>query len=315
MVQILDFSHTSVLLNECIEGLNIKPNGIYVDATAGGAGHSIEIVRRLGQKGLLIAIDQDDDAIAICKQRLSEFSSKVKVIKSNFENISAILKELNIEKIDGFLADLGVSSYQLDNEQRGFSYTKEAPLDMRMNVSSTLSAMQIVNEYSYEQLKKILWEYGQEKFSSKIVNKIIYERQKKKIETTTQLSDIIKSAMPSYARAEKQHPAKRSFQAIRIAVNDEIGVLTRLLENLISHMKSDGRIEIISFHSLEDRIAKKSFNELAKGCICPKDFPICVCNNKPLVEIITKKPIIPSQQEIEINPRARSAKLRIARVI
>lgn len=309
------FSHTSVLLKECLEGLNIKPNGIYVDGTAGGAGHSIEIARRLGEKGLLIAIDQDDEAIAICKERLSEFSNKVKIVKSNFENTDMVLKDLNIEYIDGFLADLGVSSYQLDNKERGFSYTKEAPLDMRMNSLAPISAMEIVNKYSYEELKKIFWEYGEEKFSSKIANKIIYERQRKKIETTTELADIIKSAMPSSARAENQHPAKRTFQAIRIAVNDEMGVLTRLLKNIITLMRNDGRIEIITFHSLEDRIVKNAFKELAKGCICPKDFPICVCNNKPLVEIITRKPILPSDEEIASNPRARSAKLRIARVI
>ena len=311
----MEFLHKSILLDECITGLDIKPNGIYVDGTAGGAGHSSAIVSYLDENGLLIAIDQDSEAVEICKQRLSIYGKRAIVVKSNYENLDEVLKNLNIEKIDGFLADLGVSSYQLDNKDRGFSYMHEADLDMRMDIESELSAKKIVNEWSFFEIRRILWEYGEEKFASNIASKIAKEREKAPIETTTQLVNIIRSAMPGFAKKEAQHPAKRTFQAIRIAVNDEIGVLKRLLEKIISCMNKDGRIAIITFHSLEDRLVKNAFNELSRGCICPKDFPICVCENKKKIEVITRKPIIPSEEEVLQNPRSRSAKLRIARVI
>jgi 16S rRNA (cytosine1402-N4)-methyltransferase len=310
----MEFSHASILLKECVEGLSIKPNGVYVDGTAGGAGHSSKIAEKL-DKGLLIALDQDEDAIKVCNERLSLYKDNVKVVKANFADLRDVLQSLSIEKIDGFLADLGVSSYQLDNGVRGFSYSVDAPLDMRMDKGNSLSAWEVVNNWSFEEIRRILWEFGEEKFSSKIASKIVSERVKAPINTTFELADIIKSAMPGFAKREKQHPAKRSFQAIRIAVNDELGALQRLLFEIIDLVKSDGRIAIITFHSLEDRAVKVAFNELAKGCICPKGFPICVCNNKPKVEVITRKPIIPDEEELERNPRARSAKLRIARVL
>lgn len=310
----MEFSHASILLKECIEGLSIKPNGVYVDGTAGGAGHSSKIAEQL-DKGLLIALDQDEDAIKVCNERLSLYKDNVKVIKANFADLRDVLQSLSIEKIDGFLADLGVSSYQLDNGVRGFSYSVDAPLDMRMDKENSLSAYEVVNNWSFEEIRRILWEFGEEKFASKIASRIVSERTKKPINTTFELADIIKAAMPGFAKREKQHPAKRSFQAIRIAVNDELGALQRLLFEIVDLVKPDGRIAIITFHSLEDRAVKVAFNELAKGCICPKGFPICVCNNKPKVEVITRKPIIPNEEELERNPRARSAKLRIARVI
>lgn len=310
----MEFSHASILLKECTWGLSIKPNGVYVDGTAGGAGHSAKIAEQL-DKGLLIALDQDEDAIKVCKDRLSVYKDNVKVIKANFADLRDVLQSLSIDKIDGFLADLGVSSYQLDNGVRGFSYSVDAPLDMRMDKENSLSAWEVVNNWSFEEIRRILWEFGEEKFSSKIASRIVSERAKSPINTTFELADIIKAAMPGFAKREKQHPAKRSFQAIRIAVNDELGALQRLLFEIADLVKPDGRIAIITFHSLEDRAVKVAFNELAKGCICPKGFPICVCNNKPKVEVITRKPLIPDEEELERNPRARSAKLRIARVL
>lgn len=308
----MGFSHIPVLLNECIESLNIKLDGVYVDATAGGAGHSFEIAKRLGPKGRLIAIDQDESAVKICKDRLKVFGDKVTVVRENFKEIDNILKSLNIDKIDGFLADLGVSSHQLDCGERGFSYNTDAPLDMRMDSRSELTAKIIVNEWSQNDIKKILFEYGEERYSALIAAKIVNERKRAYIDTTFQLSELIKSAMPSAARRENQHPAKRTFQALRIAVNDELGCLERLLGKIADLMNSKGRISLITFHSLEDRIVKTAFVNLSKECVCPKGLPVCICNTQPLVKSITKKPIQAGEAEIISNPRARSAKLRVA---
>ena len=299
----IEFSHYSVLLNECMSGLDIKPDGIYVDGTAGGAGHSAEIAKRL-DGGRLIAIDQDETAVAVATQRLNALQKNTTVVRSNFCEIAAVCKELGVNGIDGVLLDLGVSSYQLDTAERGFSYSADAPLDMRMDNRKTLSAYEVVNTYSEQALKKILFDYGEERFAPQIAAGIVRERNKKPIESTAELSDIVKYAIPSAAREGGHHPAKRSFQAIRIEVNAELDVIEPAIRDAVAMLNKGGRIAIITFHSLEDRIVKQTF-----------EFPICVCGNKPKVKVITKKPILPSSRELEENPRSRSAKLRIAQKI
>lgn len=305
------FSHRSVLLGECIDGLNIDPNGIYVDGTAGGGGHSFEIASRL-TGGKLIAIDQDEAAVAAASERLAPLGERATVVRSNFCEIASVCRELEIDAIDGLLLDLGVSSYQLDTPERGFSYSADAPLDMRMDKRKTLSAYEVVNEYSEEKIKKILYEYGEERFSAAIAAAIVRKREKKPIETTAELSDIIKYAMPPAAREGGHHPAKRSFQAIRIEVNSELDVIEPAIRDAVSMLRQGGRIAIITFHSLEDRIVKQTFADLAKGCVCPRELPVCVCGRKPVLKQVNKKPILPSRLELEENPRSRSAKLRVA---
>ena len=307
----IEFSHYSVLLAECMNGLDIKPDGTYVDGTAGGAGHSSEIAKRLGA-GRLIAIDQDETAVAVATQRLDALQKNTTVVRSNFREIASVCRELGIDGVDGVLLDLGVSSYQLDTAERGFSYQADAPLDMRMDNRKALNAHTVVNTYSEQALKKILFEYGEERFAPQIAAAIVRAREKKTIESTAELSDIVKYAIPSAAREGGHHPAKRSFQAIRIEVNAELDVIEPAIRDAVSILNRGGRIAIITFHSLEDRIVKQTFASLAAGCTCPKNFPICVCGNKPKVKIITKKPILPSKAELEENPRSRSAKLRIA---
>ena len=307
----IEFSHYSVLLTECMNGLNIKPDGTYVDGTAGGAGHSSQIAKRL-ESGRLIAIDQDETAVAVATQRLNALQKNTTVVRSNFCEIASVCRELDIDGVDGVLLDLGVSSYQLDTAERGFSYQADAPLDMRMDNRKALNAYTVVNTYSEQELKRILFEYGEERFAPQIAAAIVRAREKKAIESTAELSNIVKYAIPSAAREGGHHPAKRSFQAIRIEVNAELDVIEPAIKDAVSLLNKGGRIAIITFHSLEDRIVKQAFASLATGCTCPKSFPICVCGNKPKVRIITKKPILPSDAELEENPRSRSAKLRIA---
>lgn len=307
----MEFKHVSVLLDECLEGLNIKSDGIYVDCTLGGAGHSSEILKRLSKDGLLIGIDQDKDALKAAKEKLSSYVN-VRYVHNNFYNIDSILDELGIEKVDGILMDLGVSSYQLDEAERGFSYMKDAPLDMRMNKDNEFSAYNIVNEYSEEELFRIIKDYGEERFSKRIAQFIVDRRKNHPIETTLELVDVIKAAIPAKARREGPHPAKRTFQAIRIEVNKELEILNKAIEDGIKRLNSKGRMAIITFHSLEDRIVKLKFKELSDPCTCPKEFPICVCGKKPEIKLITRKVIEPSKDELEDNPRSRSAKLRIA---
>lgn len=308
----MEFHHVSVLLDECIENLNIKPDGVYVDCTMGGAGHSKEIVKKLSNKGLFIGFDQDKNAIKTAKERLSEYSDRVKFVHSNFENIKDELEKIGVYKIDGVLADLGVSSHQLDEADRGFSYMQDAPLDMRMDVRCEFSAYDVVNGYTEEELAKIIKDYGEENWAKRIAKFIVEERKEKKIETTKELVDIIKKAIPKKARIDGPHPAKRTFQAIRIEVNNELGVITKMIEDASSIMNKGGRICIITFHSLEDRIVKNAFKELSLDCICPPHLPMCQCDKKSEVKIITRKPIVPTDEEIEVNPRSRSAKLRVA---
>ena len=311
----LVFKHRSVLLDECIEGLNIKPDGIYVDGTAGGGGHSFHIASALGEGGRLIAIDQDENAIEAAGKRLAPFGDKVTLVRSNFSRVSEVLDELGIERIDGILMDLGVSSYQLDTPERGFSYNADAPLDMRMDNRNPLDASVVVNTYSEEKLKEIIYGYGEEKFGGKIASEIVKARSIKPIERTGELVDIIKRAMPSAAKQGGHHPAKRTFQAIRIEVNSELDVIRPAIDGAVKRLSAGGRIAIITFHSLEDRLVKQAYASLAEGCTCPRSFPVCVCGNKPKVRIITKKPILPSENELEENPRSRSAKLRVAEKI
>ena len=306
-----EFSHFSVLLNECIENLNINPNGIYVDGTAGGAGHSSKIAERL-EGGLLIPIDQDEDAIKVVTERLAPYGARVKVVRDNFSNIKNVLDNLGIEKIDGLLLDLGVSSYQLDTAERGFSYMADAPLDMRMDNRAARSAYNVVNDYSADELKKVIYDFGEERFAPKIVAGIINARP---IQTTGELVEVVKKSLPSFARKEEWSSVKRVFQAIRIEVNKELDVIAPAIEAAVNKMNEGGRIVIITFHSLEDRIVKQTFNSLASGCTCPKDFPVCVCGNKPKIKIITKKPILPSDEELSVNSRSKSAKLRVAEKI
>ncbi len=306
----VEFSHYSVLLSECMQGLNIKPDGVYVDGTAGGAGHSSEIAKRL-ESGRLIAIDQDETAVAVATERLNALNKNTTVVRNNFCNIADVCREVGVDGIDGVLLDLGVSSYQLDTAERGFSYSADAPLDMRMDNRVSLSAYDVVNGYSEQSIKKILFDFGEERYAPQIAAAIVKRREKEPIRTTAELSDIIKSAMPSAAREGGHHPAKRSFQAIRIEVNKELDVIEPAIRDAVSLLNKGGRMAIITFHSLEDRIVKQTFASLATGCTCPKDLPICICKNKPKVKVLTKKPILPSKQELEENPRSRSAKLRV----
>lgn len=307
----MEFKHISVLLDECIEGLNIKKDGIYIDCTLGGAGHSQEILKRLSKEGKLIGIDQDEEALKAASEKLREYKN-VLYKHSNFYYIKDILEDLKVEKVDGILMDLGVSSYQLDEKSRGFSYMQNAPLDMRMNKKSSLDAHEVVNFYDEDKLAKVIKDYGEERFAKRISNFIVETRKEKDIETTGELVDVIKRAIPAKFRREGPHPAKRTFQAIRIEVNGELEILNKAIEDSVAGLKSGGRIAIITFHSLEDRIVKNKFKELENPCTCPKDFPICICGKEPVVKIITRKPIIPSKDEVETNPRSRSAKLRIA---
>lgn len=307
----MEFTHVPVLLQPCIDGLNIRPDGIYVDGTLGRAGHSREIARRL-TTGRLVCIDQDMAAIEAAKIRLAEYMDKVTLVHSNFCNVAAVLDELGISGADGMLFDLGVSSPQLDDAERGFSYMHDAPLDMRMDRNGALTAHVVVNTWPMEELRRILFDYGEERYAPAIARAIVKAREQAPIDTTLQLVDIIRAALPAAAKREKQHPAKRSFQAIRIAVNDELGVLEPMLKGAVSCLNPGGRLCVITFHSLEDRAIKKGMQEMAKGCTCPPGFPVCVCGNHPKVRLITRKPVVPTEEELLDNPRARSAKLRIA---
>ncbi|MBQ8837161.1 MAG: 16S rRNA (cytosine(1402)-N(4))-methyltransferase RsmH [Clostridia bacterium] len=311
----MKFSHVSVLLRECIEGLDIKPDGIYVDGTTGGGGHSLEIVKRLDKGGRLIAIDRDTDALTAAAKRLEEYSDRVTFVHSNYSELETVLNDLGIEKIDGILMDLGVSSYQLDTAERGFSYMQDAKLDMRMNREDAKSAYEVVNEYSEEELKRIIFEYGEEKFAKNIASNIVKKRAEAPIETTLELAELIKSSMPKAAREGGHHPAKRTFQAIRIEVNEELSAIPRAIESAVERLSAGGRIAIITFHSLEDRLVKQKYAALATGCTCPREFPVCVCNNKPKIKTVNKKPITAGDDELEVNPRSRSAKLRVAEKI
>ena len=305
-----EFYHVSVLLQECLDGLDIKPDGIYVDGTLGGAGHSSQIAARL-TTGRLIGIDRDPIALKAAGERLQPFGDRVTLVHSNFSEVRQVLDDLGIEAVDGILLDLGVSSPQLDEAVRGFSYMLDAPLDMRMDGSAALSAHEVVNTWSQDELKRILYDYGEERYAPQIAAAICRRRAEKTIETTLELADIIRSAMPAAALREKQHPAKRSFQAIRIAVNDELGAVETVMKDAVSCLNPGGRLAIITFHSLEDRIVKNGMVAASKGCTCPPNFPVCVCGNKPKVKLITRKPITASDEELERNPRSRSAKLRV----
>ena len=309
-----EFFHISVLLNECLDGLDIKPDGIYVDGTLGGAGHSSQIAARL-TTGRLIGIDRDPIALKAAGERLKPFGDRVTLVHSNFCEIANVLDELGIDAVDGILLDLGVSSPQLDDGSRGFSYMVDAPLDMRMNNGDVMTAETIVNTWSYEELRRILYDYGEERYAPQIANAICRRREVSPIKTTLELVDVIRSAMPAAALREKQHPAKRSFQAIRIAVNDELGAVRKVMDAAIPRLNPGGRLAIITFHSLEDRIVKNGMNDGAKGCTCPPNFPVCVCGKKPAVKIITRKPITASAEELDMNPRSRSAKLRVCEKI
>ncbi len=306
----MEFHHISVLLNECIESLNIKPDGIYVDGTLGGAGHSYEICKRL-TTGRLIGIDQDMNAINAATERLKEFKDKVTLVHSNFSNVKQVFEDLGIEKADGFLLDIGVSSHQLDEAERGFSYMQDAPLDMRMDTSRSLSAYEVVNEYSEKELNDIIFEYGEERWAKRIAEFIVAERKIKPIETTFELVDVIKKAVPKGARKDGPHPAKRTFQAIRIEVNGELDVLKTAINDMTDLLNPEGRLAIITFHSLEDRIVKNEFRKQENPCTCPREFPVCVCGKKSKGKVVTRKPILPSDEELSANHRARSAKLRV----
>ena len=310
----MDAGHIPVLLHECIDNLNIRPDGIYVDGTLGMGGHSEQIAGRL-TTGTLIGIDRDETAIARAGARLAPFGERVQLVHGNFRDTAAILDRLGIDAVDGMLFDLGVSSPQLDDAARGVSYKQDAPLDMRMDESASYTARELVNTVSYEELKRILYEYGEERYAPAIAKKICAYRAEKPIETTLELADLIRSAMPAAALREKQHPAKRSFQAIRIAVNDELASVDRMIQGAVPRLNPGGRLAVITFHSLEDRIVKNGFAQFAKGCTCPPDFPVCVCGKTPDIKLVNKKPILPTQQEIDENPRARSAKLRVAEKI
>lgn len=306
----IEFNHVSVLLNESIENLNIKPDGIYVDGTMGGAGHSLEIAKKLSKKGMLIGIDRDEEALEVAKERLKEFSN-VKYVHDNHDNIYKIIKDLELNGVDGILLDLGVSSYQIDEKTRGFTYMDDGPLDMRMDKSQELTAEYIVNNYKEKELARIIFEYGEEKFSKKIARNICECRKNKKIETTAELVKIIERSIPGKFREKNSHPAKRTFQAIRIEVNNEIEPLYNTIKNSINALNSKGRLCVITFHSLEDRMVKKAYVDAEGKCTCPKDLPYCVCGNKSLGKIITKKPILPTEKEMQENSRSRSAKLRV----
>jgi len=305
-----EFYHISVLLEECLDGLAIKPDGIYVDGTLGGAGHSSQIAKRL-TTGRLIGIDRDPVALAAAGERLKPFEDRVTLVHANFSQIAEVLSDLQITGVDGILLDLGVSSPQLDDGQRGFSYMADAPLDMRMNSHDALDAQTVVNTWSQDELRRILYHYGEERYAPQIAAAICRRRENEPIKTTLELVDVIRSAMPGAALREKQHPAKRSFQAIRIAVNDELGAVEKVMEDAIPLLNPGGRLAVITFHSLEDRIVKNAMAAAAKGCTCPPSFPVCVCGKKPQVELVNRKPVTASGEELEANPRSRSAKLRI----
>lgn len=307
----MEFKHKSVLLEETIENLNIKPDGIYVDGTLGGGGHSLEIVKRLGSGGILIGIDQDADAIAAASERLKDYADKVTIVRNNYCNFSEVLDELGIAKVDGIVLDLGVSSYQLDTAERGFTYKVDAPLDMRMDQRQALTARDIVNGYDEYELYRIIRDYGEDKFAKNIAKHIAAARQKKPIETTFELNEVIKAAIPMKFRMTTGHPAKKTFQAIRIELNNELGVLTDSIDGMIDRLNDGGRICIITFHSLEDRIVKTRFKNNENPCTCPPDFPVCVCGNKSKGRVVTRKPIVPSDEELEENKRAKSSKLRV----
>lgn len=307
----VEFVHKSVLLNETIDSLNIKPDGIYVDGTLGGAGHASQVCKRLGEHGRFIGIDQDEEAIEAATKRLSVFGDKVTIVRSNYVEIDQILKNLGIEQVDGILLDLGVSSRQLDTPERGFSYMSDAPLDMRMDNRNDMTAKTIVNEYSEMDLYKIIRDYGEDKFAKNIAKHIVAARMKKPIETTFELTDIIKAAIPAKVRMAGGHPAKKTFQAIRIELNKELDVLNWSINTMIDYLSDGGRLSIITFHSLEDRIVKTRFKENENPCTCPSDFPVCVCNKKSKGRVITRRPIVPSEEELEDNSRAKSSKLRV----
>ncbi len=307
----MEFKHAPVLLNECIDGLNIKPNGIYVDGTLGRAGHSIEIVKRL-DGGRLIAIDRDMTAIREAGERLSEYEGKFTLVHGNFSELKQIFADLGIEKVDGMLFDLGVSSPQLDDAERGFSYMNDAPLDMRMDRGQSFSAWDIVNQWSESELKRIIFEYGEERYGARVASGIVRRRENSPINTTFELVDTIRASMPAAALREKQHPAKRTFQAIRIAVNDELDSISRMLGTAADMLNKGGRLCVISFHSLEDRLVKNAIHSRENGCTCPSGFPICVCGFKQTLKSVYRKPVVPTKDELETNPRSRSAKLRVA---
>lgn len=307
----MKFKHIPIMLNEVIEGLNIKENGIYLDGTLGGAGHSIEIVKGL-KNGQLIGIDQDEIALNKAKEVLADFLDKIVLVNDNYENIDSILKRLNIDKLDGILLDIGVSSHQFDEVSRGFSHNQDAPLDMRMDRKQDLSAWHVVNRYSTQELNDIIFNYGEERWAKRIAEFIVKERATKPINTTLELVSVIKQAIPKKVRMEGHHPAKKTFQAIRIEVNRELEVLENSIDKMVKYLNPGGRLVIITFHSLEDRIVKEIFKKLNKDCICPPELPKCVCNKVKDIEIITRKPIRPTEEEIRLNPRSRSAKLRIA---
>ncbi len=307
------FQHVTVLLNESVNALNIKSDGVYVDCTLGGAGHSKQISEHLGPLGTLIGLDQDVRALQAAEQKLADAKCNILLRKANFRQLQEVVNSLGFSQVDGILFDLGVSSPQLDEGERGFSYHEDAPLDMRMDQDQTLTAYEVVNHYSEAELSRILFRYGEEKFARKIARRIIQAREKHPIERTVEFAELVKEAIPAATRRKGPHPARRSFQAIRIEVNNELGVLEEALQQVVPLLRTDGRVAVITFHSLEDRICKHFFQEQSVGCICPKDLPVCVCHNKPSLEIVTRKPIIPSEQEIEVNARARSAKLRVAK--
>ena len=307
----MEFTNKSVLLDECIEALNIRPDGVYVDGTLGRAGHSKEIVQKL-TTGRLICIDRDMAAIDAAKERLAPWMERVTLVHGNFADLGEVLREKEITGVDGMLFDLGVSSPQLDDASRGFSYMQDAPLDMRMDKTAALTAYEVVNAWSYEELRRILFEYGEERYAPAIAKAIVRARETRPVETTLELVDLIKSAMPPAALREKQHPAKRSFQAIRIAVNGELDALPPMLKSATEALNPGGRLAVITFHSLEDRIVKRAMQDMARGCTCPPEFPVCICGKKPKLKLLTRKPIVSGEAELEDNPRARSAKLRVA---
>ena len=307
----MDFKHVSVLLNETIDGLNINPDGIYVDGTLGGGGHAYEVCKRLSDKGRLVGIDQDGEALEAAREHLKEFEDKITLVRSNYCEIDTILKDLDIDKVDGIVLDLGVSSYQLDTAERGFSYRVDAPLDMRMDQRQKMTARDIINDYSESELYRVIRDYGEDRFAKNIAKHIVAERKKAPIETTGQLNEIISHAIPMKVRKTSGHPSKRTFQAIRIELNHELDVLRDTLDDMIELLNPGGRLCIITFHSLEDRIVKSSFRKNENPCTCPSHFPVCVCGNVSKGKVITRKPILPSEEELEVNSRSKSAKLRI----
>ena len=307
----MEFKHVSVLKNECIEGLQIKSSGTYVDGTFGGGGHAMEVISRLNGNGRFIGIDQDQDAVENGRAKLEPYKEKAQLVRDNFSNIISIMKDLHIVAVDGILLDIGVSSYQLDTGERGFSYMHDAELDMRMDQRNPMTAKRMIAEYSEKELANIIKDYGEERWATRIAQFIVAERKIKPIETTGELVEVIKKAVPKGARKDGPHPAKRTFQALRIAVNNELGILEQAIEDMAGLLAPGGRLCIITFHSLEDRIVKQTFHRLEHPCTCPPEFPVCVCGKKPSIRVITRKPILPSDEELEFNPRARSAKLRI----